>query len=166
VIDQTAEQLAEELAGARATIDHMSKAMSWISGHDRQGLDHLEEAQHEGRARLATMKQAQGWAARARHAEATLARIQALVDAHPAGIDTAHILEALDQTTPAATPATEPCGHPSPATLLTTPPVACIRPTGHRGDHRDDRGILWWGKPPAAEPMPTTPNNPTTKESP
>lgn len=71
--DQTAEQLAEELAGARATIDHMSKAMSWISGHDRQGLDHLEEAQYEGRARMAAVQQAQRWAARARAAEAALA---------------------------------------------------------------------------------------------
>lgn len=39
---------------------------------------------------------------------ATIARIQALADEHPAGIDTALIHEALDQTGPAATQATEP----------------------------------------------------------
>jgi hypothetical protein len=96
VTEQTVEQLTEELAGARATIDHMSKAMSWISGHDRQGLDHLEEAQYEARARFATMKQAQRWAARARSAEAAVARVQAIADEHPAGIDTALIHEAVD----------------------------------------------------------------------
>ena len=36
--------IAEELEGARATIAHMSDAMSWISGHDRSGRDHLEDA--------------------------------------------------------------------------------------------------------------------------
>ena len=66
--------LREELKGARATIDHMAKAMSWISGHDRQGLDHLDEAQYEARAREAAVKQARHWAARARGAEATVAR--------------------------------------------------------------------------------------------
>ncbi|WP_282203949.1 hypothetical protein [Kitasatospora fiedleri] len=40
-------QLRAELGGARATIDHMSIAMSWISGHDRQGLDHLT-TRHQG----------------------------------------------------------------------------------------------------------------------
>lgn len=42
-------------------------------------------------------------------AEATLARIQALADEYPAGIDTALIHEALDQhpPTPAATEATD-----------------------------------------------------------
>ncbi|WP_406444493.1 hypothetical protein OHB14_36580 [Streptomyces sp. NBC_01613] len=68
--DQTAEQLAEELAGARATIDHMANAMSWICGHDRQGLDHLDEAQREGHARESAVKQARQWAQSARGAEA------------------------------------------------------------------------------------------------
>jgi hypothetical protein len=36
--------LQAELDGAKATIAHMSEAMSWIAGHDRQGLDHLQEA--------------------------------------------------------------------------------------------------------------------------
>jgi hypothetical protein len=40
-------------------------------------------------------------------AEAALARVQALADEYPAGIDTALIHEALDQTRPAATQATE-----------------------------------------------------------
>jgi DNA repair exonuclease SbcCD ATPase subunit len=31
------EQVEAELAGALATIDHMSKAMSWVAGHDRPG---------------------------------------------------------------------------------------------------------------------------------
>lgn len=62
-----------ELAGARATIEHMSQAMSWISGHDRQGLDHLDEAQREARARESAVKQARAWAARARTAGADLA---------------------------------------------------------------------------------------------
>lgn len=39
---------------------------------------------------------------------AALARIQALADEHPAGIDTALVLEALDQTSPA--PATVEAG--------------------------------------------------------
>lgn len=40
-------ELAEkdaEVDGARATIEHMTAAMEWLSGHDRQGLDHLEES--------------------------------------------------------------------------------------------------------------------------
>jgi predicted nucleic acid-binding protein len=38
--------LAEELAGANRTINHLTEAMGWLSGHDRQGLDHLEESMH------------------------------------------------------------------------------------------------------------------------
>ncbi|MEU9208501.1 hypothetical protein AB0D27_11240 [Streptomyces sp. NPDC048415] len=67
-----------ELAGARRTIQHMSKAMGWISGHDRQGLDHLVEAQREGRARESAVRQARRWAARARAAEAAIERARAL----------------------------------------------------------------------------------------
>jgi hypothetical protein len=64
-----------ELAGARRTIQHMSKAMSWICGHDRQGLDHLEEAMREGRGRAAAVRQARRWASRARSTETALARL-------------------------------------------------------------------------------------------
>ncbi|MER7815629.1 hypothetical protein [Streptomyces sp. NPDC096153] len=70
------DQAREELAGARATIDHMSKAMSWIGGHDRQGLDHLEEAQAEARARESAVRQARRWAGRARAAESELLRLR------------------------------------------------------------------------------------------
>ncbi|MGW2501863.1 hypothetical protein ACWCXL_12225 [Streptomyces sp. NPDC001588] len=68
-------RLTEELAGAQATIDHMARAMSWLGGHDRQGLDHLNEAQYEARARMAAVKQARQWAARARAAERALNRV-------------------------------------------------------------------------------------------
>lgn len=37
-------RLRTELGGARETIRHQCEAASWIAGHDRQGLDHLEEA--------------------------------------------------------------------------------------------------------------------------
>lgn len=40
----TIEHLARELAGAKATISHMTEAMGWLSGHDRSGLDHLADA--------------------------------------------------------------------------------------------------------------------------
>jgi hypothetical protein len=39
------ERLRDELTGALATVKHLTAAMSWVSGHDRQGLDHLDEAQ-------------------------------------------------------------------------------------------------------------------------
>ncbi|MFF4900515.1 hypothetical protein [Streptomyces sp. NPDC001068] len=67
--------LAAELAGARSALDHMRGAMSWLSGHDRQGLDHLAEANHESRGREAAVRQARRWAARARAAEASLERL-------------------------------------------------------------------------------------------
>lgn len=73
--DKETRRLAEELAGARATIDHMRGAMSWLSGHDRRGLDHLAEANYEARAREATVAQARAWATRARTAEAALQRL-------------------------------------------------------------------------------------------
>lgn len=66
------DQLREELAGANATIEHMAKAMSWLGGHDRQGLDHLDEAMYEARSREAAVLQAQRWAKRAKAAEAQL----------------------------------------------------------------------------------------------
>jgi hypothetical protein len=73
--DEETRRLADELAGARATIDHMRGAMSWLGGHDRQGLDHLAEANHEARAREAAVAQARAWATRARTAEAALQRL-------------------------------------------------------------------------------------------
>lgn len=90
-----------ELAGARRTIQHMSRAMSWISGHDRQGLDHLEEAVREGRGREAAVRQARRWAARARATEAALAALAdqlAADQAHSIATDPArHIRTILDQ---------------------------------------------------------------------
>ncbi|WP_052432808.1 hypothetical protein [Streptacidiphilus carbonis] len=77
-LQERAEKAEAELAGARATIDHMSNAMSWIAGHDRQGLDHLEEAQYEAHAREAAVVQARRWAVRARAAEAALAPVRAV----------------------------------------------------------------------------------------
>jgi len=56
--EEETRRLADELAGARATIDHMRGAMSWLSGHDRQGLDHLAEANYEARAREAAVAEA------------------------------------------------------------------------------------------------------------
>ena len=70
----------DELRQARVTIDHMSQAMSWICGHDRQGLDHLAEAQREARGREAAVRQAQAWAKRARIAEADLELLRPQVD--------------------------------------------------------------------------------------
>ncbi|MEV0016628.1 hypothetical protein [Streptomyces tendae] len=81
VADEEAQRLADELAGARATIDHMRGAMSWLSGHDRQGLDHLAEANYEARAREAAVAQARAWATRARTAEAALERLTDWCDA-------------------------------------------------------------------------------------
>jgi hypothetical protein len=78
--DEETQRLAEDLAGARATLAHMSAAMSWVSGHDRQGLDHLSEANYEARAREAAAAQARAWAARARTAEAALERLIAWCD--------------------------------------------------------------------------------------
>ncbi|MGW3971142.1 hypothetical protein ACWEFD_17820 [Streptomyces ardesiacus] len=75
VAEEETHRLADELAGARATIDHMRGAMSWLSGHDRQGLDHLAEANYEARAREAAVAQARAWATRARTAEAALQRL-------------------------------------------------------------------------------------------
>jgi hypothetical protein len=75
--DEEAQRLAAELAGARATIDHMRGAMSWLSGHDRQGLDHLAEANYEARAREAAVAQARRWARRAWTAEAAVENVTA-----------------------------------------------------------------------------------------
>ncbi|MFC5802771.1 hypothetical protein [Streptomyces formicae] len=47
---------------------------------------------------------------------------------------------------PEPTPA-EHCGHLSPRTLLTTPPVECVLPASHTGDHADDRNVRWWNAP-------------------
>lgn len=79
------DQLRGELAGARSTIDHMSKAMSWLGGHDREGLDHLDEAMHEARSRESAVRQAQRWAKRAKAAEAVLGQVAeiAAVDGEP-----------------------------------------------------------------------------------
>lgn len=74
------DRLRAELSGARVTIEHMSKAMSWISGHDRQGLDHLDEAQREARAREAAVRQAQRWATQAKSATAELEQARADVE--------------------------------------------------------------------------------------
>jgi hypothetical protein len=79
--EQLRDQLSEcraELVGARSTIQHMSKAMSWISGHDRQGLDHLVEAMREARARENAVNQAKRWARRVKSAEAALERAREL----------------------------------------------------------------------------------------
>jgi hypothetical protein len=73
-------RLAAELADARATIDHMRKAMSWLSGHDRQGRDHLAEANYEARAREAAVGEARRWARRAWTAEAAVERVTAWCD--------------------------------------------------------------------------------------
>ncbi|MET7477967.1 hypothetical protein ABZT17_26870 [Streptomyces sp. NPDC005648] len=67
-----------ELAGARRAIQHMCRSMSWIAGHDRQGLDHLEEAMRFARARERAVDQAKRWARRARSAEAGLDRAREL----------------------------------------------------------------------------------------
>ncbi|SOE31716.1 hypothetical protein [Streptomyces sp. OK228] len=75
--NEEAQRLAAELVGARATIDHMRGAMSWLSGHDRQGLDHLAEANYEARAREAAVAQARQWAERARTTESAVGRVTA-----------------------------------------------------------------------------------------
>ncbi|GGU29174.1 hypothetical protein [Streptomyces coeruleorubidus] len=53
----------------------MRGAMSWLSGHDRQRLDHLAEANYEARAREAAAARARAWATRARQAETVLERL-------------------------------------------------------------------------------------------
>ncbi|MGW1961758.1 hypothetical protein ACWCPD_15950 [Streptomyces sp. NPDC001935] len=76
--DEVRDQLSwtrGELAGARRTVQHMSKAMSWISGHDRQGLDHLNDAVRANRARERAVSEARRWAARARATEAGLQQL-------------------------------------------------------------------------------------------
>lgn len=83
--DATLEQLRNqltwtrgELAGARRTIQHMSRSMGWIAGHDRQGLDHLKEAMRFARARDRVVAEAKKWARRARTAEAALEQTREL----------------------------------------------------------------------------------------
>ncbi|WP_329214910.1 hypothetical protein OG352_05500 [Streptomyces sp. NBC_01485] len=89
--DATAEQLQNqmewyrsELAGARSTIRHMTRSMSWLSGHDRQGLDHLDEAMSEARARERAVEQARRWATRARATEAALTQLADQLEAKEA----------------------------------------------------------------------------------
>jgi len=73
-----------ELASARRTIQHMCRSMSWIAGHDRQGLDHLQEAMREGRARERAVEQARRWASRARSTEAGLSQLADELEAEEA----------------------------------------------------------------------------------
>jgi hypothetical protein len=98
---ERADKAEAEVTGARATIDHMSTAMSWICGHDRQGLDHLEEAQREAHGREAAVRQARAWAERARSAEAAIDRVRKLHqrwDASPA--DCAHCITGSSDLVP------------------------------------------------------------------
>jgi hypothetical protein len=122
--------------------------------------------------------------AHAARAEAALARIQALADEHPAGIDTALIHEALDQTSPAATQATE--------AETTTRVFAALHHSAEQDVSRvialyeqwvkagpPPLGVLinrWWDMrlaelhraltSPAEQPARTTPNNsPTSSDS-
>ncbi|MFE2469764.1 hypothetical protein [Streptomyces mirabilis] len=85
--DEVRDQLSwtrGELASARRTIQHMSQAMRWIAGHDRQGLDHLDEAMREGRARERAVEQARRWARRARSTEGALMQLADELEADPA----------------------------------------------------------------------------------
>jgi hypothetical protein len=43
IIERVAD-MQEELVGALATIAHLQEGMGWIAGHDRRGLDHLQDA--------------------------------------------------------------------------------------------------------------------------
>ncbi|MFJ2477076.1 hypothetical protein ACIOWI_29575 [Streptomyces sp. NPDC087659] len=45
----------------------------------------------------------------------------------------------------------EHCGHLSPQTLLSTPPVECVLRPGHSGSHADDRGCRWMTAPAPAQ---------------
>ncbi len=69
-----------ELASARHTIQHMCRSMGWIAGHDRQGLDHLDEAMRAARARERAVEQARAWAQRAKAADSTIDKVRALCD--------------------------------------------------------------------------------------
>lgn len=85
--DEVRDQLSwtrGELASARRTIQHMSQAMRLIAGHDRQGLDHLDEAMREGRARERAVEQARRWARRARSTEGALTQLADELEAEPA----------------------------------------------------------------------------------
>lgn len=73
-----------ELAGARRTVQHMCRSMSWIAGHDRQGLDHLDEAMRASRGRERAVEQARAWARRARSTEAALGQLADELEAEEA----------------------------------------------------------------------------------
>lgn len=87
-----------------------------------------------------------GIAGRLAAAEKTLARIQAVADDHPAGIDTALIHEALDQTGPATAQATEPAGLRARIahTLRTTPNRHATTQLGFPDHHGPSEGYLGW----------------------
>jgi hypothetical protein len=77
-----------ELEGARATIEHLSTAMSWVSGHDRSGADHLEEMMQASTQRDAAEALLEEIRALARrnlgHASFTLYELRALLERNPA----------------------------------------------------------------------------------
>lgn len=62
----------------------MCRSMSWIAGHDRQGLDHLDEAMRAARARERAVEQARAWARRARSTEAALGQLADELEAEKA----------------------------------------------------------------------------------
>lgn len=109
-----AEELAEDTAADDTPVYGCTingvPAMPILVNEYNQLVTQLAEARAEI-ARYAEADSADAaagsYAGRAEQAEAVIARVQALADEYPAGIDTALIHEALDQPGPAATQTTD-----------------------------------------------------------
>lgn len=70
----------------------------------------------------------------------------------PAPYWTKHLTRHHPETPmPEPTPA-EHCGHLSPQTLLTTPPVECVLRPGHSGSHASETNMRWYPTPAPVPP--------------
>lgn len=78
--NEETQRLVVDVAKANATVDHLRSRVAWLSGHDRQDLDPLAEANYEARAREAAVGEARRWARRAWTAEAAVERVSAWCD--------------------------------------------------------------------------------------
>ncbi|MET7722936.1 hypothetical protein [Streptomyces mirabilis] len=78
--DEETQRLVVDAARANATIDHLRSCMARLTGHNRQDLDPLAEANYEARAREAAVGEARRWARRAWTAEAAVERVSAWCD--------------------------------------------------------------------------------------
>lgn len=139
----------------------------WLGlGHHTQTSALIERERHvaEAHEEPTPASPAEAAAERVRALHTRVLRMEALVCGHCGHTWPCATISALNA--PAATEATEPCGHLSPTTMLTTPPVPCTAPAGHDGDHHDDRNVRWYNAPAADESARTTPNNTATSKEP